>query len=201
MQAGSDTEVRPTDRSDHPLPQQADLQQPRLLRLGQAIVLVVALVAVIVIADQSSKAWITPRFGPCGNPHFTPVIGLNVGISYVCNTGTAFSRFQNTGFVWLPVLLAVGIVGWLWSGSLSAPQLLQQAAFGLIIGGALGNIIDRARLGYVVDFVDLRLNDQWRFYVFNVADSSICVGVALLAVAYWRIEAARSRDGAAAQTT
>lgn len=171
-----------------------DGRQPRLLSLGQAIALVVALVLVILSADQVSKSWITARFGPCGNPNFTPIIGLNAGISYVCNTGTAFSRFQNTAFVWLPVLLAVGVVGWLWARSLTAAQPLQQIAFGLIIGGAIGNIIDRARFGYVIDFVDLRLNDQWRFYVFNVADSCICVGVALLAIAFWRIETVRSRD-------
>ena len=163
---------------------------PRYLRIGQAVLLVVALVAVILIADQVTKSLITARFGPCGNPGFTPVIGRVAGFSYVCNTGTAFSRFEGSAFVWLPVLLAVSVVGWLWARSLKAALPLQQIAFGLIIGGAIGNVIDRARLGYVVDFVDLRLNDQLRFYVFNVADSCICIGVALLALAFWRAETA-----------
>lgn len=156
--------------------------------------LVLAFVAVILIADQLTKSWITARYGPCGNSTFTPVLGRFAGFSYVCNSGTAFSRFENSAFVWLPVLLALVVVAWLWARSLSGAQLLQQIAFGLIIGGALGNVIDRARLGYVVDFVDLRLNDQLRFYVFNVADSCICIGVALLALAFWRAETTSQRE-------
>ena len=75
-----------------------------------------------------------------------------------------------------------------------------RSTFGTILGGAVGNLIDRARLGYVVDFVDLRLTDTLRWYVFNVADSAICIGVALLALAYWRAAPApqpapRPREG------
>lgn len=158
---------------------------------GRVVILVLLLAALLVLADQLMKTWITARFGPCGNPIFSPVIGNNAGISYVCNTGTAFSRFQGSPIVWLPVLIAVGAVLWLWFRSLQAIHPLQQFAFALIIGGALGNVIDRARLGYVVDFIDLRLNDQWRFYVFNVADSCITIGVILLALAFWRMETHR----------
>src|SRR4029079_11908679 len=114
----------------------------------------------IVVADQLTKSWITGRYGPCGNLTFTPVIGHYAGFSYVCNNGTAFSRFQDTPLVWVPVLIAVGAVAWLWLRSLTAAPLMQQIAFGMIIGGAIGNVIDRRRLGYVVDFIDLRLNDH-----------------------------------------
>ncbi len=168
----------------------------RFLTVGQAVSLVLALVTVILIADQLTKSWITPRYGPCGNTTFTPILGRFAGFSYVCNSGTAFSRFENSAFVWLPVLFALVVVAWLWARSLSGAQLLQQIAFGLIIGGALGNVIDRARLGYVVDFVDLRLNDQLRFYVFNVADSCISIGVALLALAFWRAETTNQKEAA-----
>jgi signal peptidase II len=158
--------------------------------MRQALLLVLVLVVTIVVSDQLTKAWITARYGTdgCNSPIFTPVIGHVAGFSYVCNTGTAFSRFQNTPFVWLPVLIAVVAVAWLWWRSLEVARPLQQFAFGLIIGGATGNVIDRARIGYVVDFVDLRLNDQLRFYVFNVADSAISIGVVLLAIAFWRAE-------------
>ncbi len=152
----------------------------------RAVVLVLALALLIVLADQVTKAAITARYAPCGNPTFYPVFGQFAGFSYVCNTGTAFSRFAGSQLVWIPVLIAVAAVIWLWVRSLAVPQPLQQLAFGLIIGGAVGNLIDRARLGYVVDFVDLRLSDSLRWYVFNVADASICIGVALLALAYWR---------------
>jgi signal peptidase II len=167
-------------------------------RFGMPGALATALVlaAIIVIADQVTKAAITARYGPCGSTAFTPVLGTHAGFSYVCNTGTAFSRFQDTPLVWLPVLVAVGAVAWLWMRSLSTPHLLQQIAFGLILGGAVGNVIDRARLGYVVDFVDLRLTQTLRWYVFNVADASIFFGVVLLALAFWRAETARSTSTA-----
>ncbi len=162
-----------------------------VLTPGRTVTLVLLLAALLVVADQLVKSRITARFGPCGSPIFTPVIGHNAGISYVCNTGTAFSRFEGSPIVWLPVLIAVSAVLWLWFRSLQALDPLQQFAFALIIGGALGNVIDRARLGYVVDFIDLRLNDQLRFYVFNVADSCISIGVVLLALAFWRMETRR----------
>jgi signal peptidase II len=160
------------------------------------VLLVLALASVLIVSDQLTKAWITPRYGPCGNPIFTPVIGDYAGFSYVCNTGTAFSRFRDSPIVWVPVLIAASAVFWLWYRSLSSGYLLQQLAFGLIIGGASGNLIDRARLGYVVDFVDLRLNDSLRWYVFNVADAAIVIGVGLLALAFWRYE-----TGSGAPTT
>jgi signal peptidase II len=163
-----------------------------LLTSGRTVTLVLLVATLLVIADQLVKSWITARFGPCGNPVFTPVIGHNAGISYVCNTGTAFSRFEGSPIVWLPVLIAVGAVLWLWVRSLQAIYPLQQFSFALIIGGAIGNVVDRARLGYVVDFIDLRLNDQLRFYVFNVADSCISIGVVLLALAFWRMETRRA---------
>jgi len=180
------------DHEEHPQPAP---RAPRLLTTRQAVLLVLALVVTIIVADQLTKSWITARYGPCGNPTFTPVIGHVAGFSYVCNSGTAFSRFQDTPLVWIPVLIAVCAVAWLWLRSLKEAQLLQQIAFGMIIGGAIGNnVVDRGRLGYVVDIIDLRLNDHLRFYVFNVADSGISIGVVLLAIAFWRAEAARPRD-------
>ena len=168
----------------------ADARRPNR---GRALVVAPALAVLVVLADQVTKAAITARYGGCGNPTFYPVLGRYAGFSYVCNTGTAFSRFAGSQLVWVPVLIAVAAVIWLWVRSLAAPRALQQLAFGLIIGGAIGNLIDRARLGYVVDFVDLRLTDTLRWYVFNVADASICVGVALLALAYWRASPAPER--------
>ena len=176
----------------HPTPR-------RQLEPRWSVLLVLALASLLIVSDQLTKAWITPRYGPCGNPAFTPVIGDYAGFSYVCNTGTAFSRFRDSPIVWLPVLIAATAVAWLWIRSLPAGHRLQQIAFGMIIGGATGNLIDRARLGYVVDFVDLRLNDSLRWYVFNVADASIVIGVGLLALAFWRYETGsgtRSEDPA-----
>ncbi len=188
MASGTGTEVAAS--GDMGTERQAE-RPNSALSPGRVVPLVVLLAACLIVADQLVKAWITARFGPCGSPIFTPVIDNNAGVSYVCNTGTAFSRFEGSPIVWLPVLFAIGAVLWLWIRSLQTIHPLQQFAFALIIGGALGNVIDRARLGYVVDFIDLRLNDQLRFYVFNVADSCISIGVVLLALAFWRMETRR----------
>jgi len=153
-----------------------------------AIWLALSLAAAIIALDQATKAAITAR--PdwyCGNPTFYPILGPNAGFSFVCNRGAAFSSFQNSPLVVLPVLIALAAVVWLWVRSLATPGKLQQVAFGLVIGGAIGNLIDRSRYGYVIDFVDLRLNETYRWYVFNVADASICIGVACLALAFWRM--------------
>jgi signal peptidase II len=81
---------------------------------------------------------------------------------------------------WLLVLLtaaiAVAVVFWLWREH----NRLDAAALGLVLGGALGNITDRVRLGYVADFLDLHFGDMHPFLVFNVADAAITVGVLLL---------------------
>ncbi len=138
----------------------------------RALVVALTLAVLIVLADQITKAAITARYAPCGNPTFYPVLGRYAGFSYVCNTGTAFSRFAGSQLVWIPVLIAVAAVIWLWLCSLAVPQLLQQLAFGLVIGGAVGNLIDRARLGGVTDFVD----PVW-WPAFNLADTAIVLGI------------------------
>lgn len=187
MRAGTGDDLTETEETDAPVVSRASAAG----RFGPraAVALTLGLATTIAIADQWTKAAITARYGPaCDNPTFHPVLGRHAGFSYVCNTGAAFSSFQGTPLVWLPVLVAVAAVIWLWARSLAAPRPLQQVAFGLIVGGALGNLLDRARLGYVVDFVDLRLSDSLRWYVFNVADSAISVGIVLLALAFWRSE-------------
>ncbi|HET8626814.1 MAG TPA: signal peptidase II [Thermomicrobiales bacterium] len=186
---GTRTEPDVADRDEAGEAAAASVPPRRRLGAGAAATLALGLAIVIVVSDQVTKAAITARYGPCGNLQFHPVFGTFAGFSYVCNTGTAFSRFAGNPLVWIPVGLAAAAVCWLWVRSLAAPHLAQQIAFGLILGGAAGNLIDRARLGYVVDFIDLRLTETLRWYVFNVADASVCIGVALLALAYWRATA------------
>lgn len=157
----------------------------RVVTRRTAVTAALGLATLIVVLDQVTKAVVTARIGGCGNPNFYPVFGTHAGFSYICNSGTAFSRFSGSSLVWLPVGFAALVVGWLWYRSLEEPRLLQQVAFGLILGGASGNLIDRARLGYVVDFVDLRLTQSLRWYVFNVSDAAITFGVIALALAFW----------------
>ncbi|NES66963.1 MAG: lipoprotein signal peptidase, partial [Okeania sp. SIO2D1] len=101
--------------------------------------------------------------------------------TYVTNTGAAFSLFSNGGVYWLrwlSLIVSLGLMAW----ALFGPRFnkWEQLGYGLILGGALGNGIDRFILGYVVDFIHFRLID---FPVFNVADISINIGIACLLIA------------------
>ena len=138
------------------------------------------LIALIVfLADQASKYWIVSQLQleRLGSVFLLPVLSL----TWVENRGVAMGFLQAGDDVarWLLVgltgLIAAAIIWWINSERDSTDL----AAMGLILGGALGNIVDRVRLGYVVDFVHLHAG-EWDFYVFNVADAAITIGVALL---------------------
>lgn len=156
--------------------------------------LVPALVAALIIAlDQASKLWVVRTLGPATMTNFIPLLGDDLRIAYSHNTGVAFSQLQG-----MPVLVtAMGlvIVGgaiYFYITQLPNHRPLTQIIFGLIMGGAFGNIIDRVRLGYVVDFIQV----GW-FPIFNLADSAISVGAALLMVQFLRDEISQRRDGQA----
>ena len=80
---------------------------------------------------------------------------------------------------------ALGVLGWLFL-SLPLTARLQRTALAMVLGGALGNIIDRIRLDYVIDFFDVGVSEAWRWPVFNVADSFVTVGVLVLALSWSR---------------
>jgi signal peptidase II len=115
-----------------------------------------------------------------------PVIRGLVDLTYVQNRGAAFGILSDADLPYQPVLFAViGVVALVaivtYAARLPATSRLPQTALALVTGGAIGNLIDRARLGYVIDFVDV----YWRGHhwpAFNVADSAITVGVTLLVV-------------------
>ena len=133
----------------------------------------------VILADQISKFWIVEilklPYRPGGRIEISGVFDL----SYVENTGASFGMLAGGGFSRvLLTVIALGISGWLavWLGRLERRWAAFGAAF--IIGGALGNMIDRVRLGYVVDFFDFSgLYFPW---VFNVADICIDIGIGFL---------------------
>jgi signal peptidase II len=104
-------------------------------------------------------------------------LGGLVRLDYARNSGAAFSILQSGGTLFEVVAAAVCIGILLWFPRLQQPSLLVTVALGLILGGAAGNLLDRLRLGYVVDFIDLR----W-WPVFNLADSAVVIGACLLAL-------------------
>ena len=137
-----------------------------------------ALAALIIAADQYSK-WLvlaTLQFGE------TVVMTPFFNWTLTFNPGAAFSFLAAAGGWqrWLFTLLGLGVSAWV---VVMLRQSLQQRllSFGLslLLGGALGNVIDRFRFGAVVDFIQLHVGDYY-WPAFNVADSAICVGVALI---------------------
>jgi signal peptidase II len=146
-----------------------------ITRLGWASY---AAALVVVLADQMSKAWVLGPFDLPGKGmvEVLPVLRLTM----VWNRGVSFGLLGAHGDLgrWALVAFetAVAIALAVWARRGERPIL--SLALGLVIGGALGNVIDRARFGAVVDFIDVTaLHFPW---VFNVADSAINVGVALL---------------------
>lgn len=157
-----------------------------------------ALVAVVVIVlDQLSKAWVVAALGPTTMTKFIPVAGDSVRIAYSHNTGVAFSMFEgHPEILSIAALLIVAGAIYFYATQLPNRRLGIQLIMGLIMGGALGNLIDRIRLGYVVDFIQV----GW-FPIFNLADSAITVGAALLMLQFLRDEVAHRRERPDGQAT
>jgi len=135
---------------------------------------------VIIAADQLTKEYITRHFGEF---EFTSVLPI-LDITLMHNVGAAFSflatasGWQRWLFIGLAVSVSVALTVWLVRLPRGAHALLA-AGLSLVLGGAIGNVIDRIRLGYVVDFIHFHW-DQAYFPAFNVADSAITVGAACL---------------------
>ena len=138
-----------------------------------------------VLLDQWTKAWAVDRL--MDPPDVIQVIPGIFHFSYAENTGAAFSLLQNqTRLLSVFSLLVFGLMI-VFREHLFDRRRLEQVAFGLLMGGIIGNLLDRMRLGYVVDFVHwhwAERNLHWP--VFNVADSVICIGVGLYVLSGFR---------------
>jgi signal peptidase II len=134
----------------------------------------------IVVADQLTKWLVLARFAPGERLEVAPFFNLVLAF----NKGAAFSFLAGAGGWQTPLLAAFALVACVIVTVLllrSPGRTLFCAGLALILGGALGNLIDRLRLGHVVDFLDLHAAG-WHWPAFNVADSAITVGAALLIV-------------------
>jgi signal peptidase II len=135
---------------------------------------------IVVILDQISKAYIAQHFGEFEFVRVLPVLD----ITRMHNVGAAFSflasasGWQRWVFIGLAVTVSIGIIVWLARLPRSANRLLA-CGLALVLGGAVGNLIDRIRLGFVIDFIHFHW-DRAYFPAFNVADSAITVGAACL---------------------
>ena len=155
------------------------------------------LAAAVVIVDQLTKAWLTGLLAPGERRE---VLGDLVRIVHGQNSGALFGLFQDQALLFGLVSLVVIalIVGY---HAMSGRQPVLSVALGLLLGGAVGNMLDRFRLGHVVDWIDAGIGDV-RFYTFNVADASITGAILLLLLLGLlgdRIQ--RRRDRASGTTT
>ena len=143
----------------------------------------ILIVAVLVIAiDQLSKYLVAIAL-PVGGV-WSPLPGENpvVQIAHATNTGVTFGLFKDLGLISVGIAVAVTGVIIIYSRKLRNDQKLTCVSLGLMLGGAIGNAIDRIRLGHVIDFLDVGIGAT-RWYTSNVADIAIVSGVILLGLA------------------
>ena len=137
--------------------------------------------ALVVAFDQATKALVKAKLSLHESINIIPGF---FDITHVRNTGAAFGMLNSVDFEYKPVIMVVVAIIALaavaaYAVTLPADQRIARYGLALILGGAVGNLIDRATMGFVVDFVDV----YWRgvhFWAFNVADSAITVGVILM---------------------
>ncbi|HWE64922.1 MAG TPA: signal peptidase II [Chloroflexota bacterium] len=145
---------------------------PRTLTAGGSLSLAIG--ALVVVLDQITKHWatLTLNADPSSGPS---ILGGWLALVYTTNTGAAFGVLADRGILFFIIgIVVLGVVIAYWR-FLPNHRPLLRISLGLQLGGATGNLIDRVRIGYVVDFIQVK---DWP--VFNVADSAIVCGVALL---------------------
>jgi len=140
-----------------------------------------AVAATLFVVDQLVKWLVT---GPLAIDSLGDVreIVSFFDLRFLPNDGVSLGLFRATGdftrwlLVALTAAIAIGVAVWMWREKNRADQ----AALGLVLGGATGNILDRGRFGYVVDYADLHFGEWRPFLIFNVADAAITIGVVIL---------------------
>jgi signal peptidase II len=148
------------------------------------------LAAFVLASDQASKLWAIHALSPMGR-HVVQVVPGCFELAYAENRSAAFGilgflplelrRNLLTGFAIIAIVVLLGLIV---MGRIQ--RNWTAVATGLILGGAIGNVIDRVRLGFVVDFIVWHIGDRYHWPTFNIADSGIVVGVfVLLWISYW----------------
>ena len=136
--------------------------------------------AAVFLLDQATKTWAIRKLRFSGDWEIIPGF---FNFAYAQNTGVAFSMFDNGGDTgrWvlsgLALLAAALVIYFFWRTPRSDDRIL--GALALLLAGILGNVFDRVRLGFVIDFIDFQFG-SWHYPTFNVADIAICTGAGLL---------------------
>lgn len=146
----------------------------------------------VLVLDQLSKRWVLGNFGEYEVVEVWPVFNLTL----VYNRGAAFSFLADAGgwqhYLFAGIALVVSLVLIIWLVRLDASRRIEALGLSLILGGAVGNLVDRLRLEKVVDFLQWHWQQHY-FPSFNLADAAITLGVGLLLLDWW-LDLRRSRN-------
>jgi signal peptidase II len=152
----------------------------RHARIYDAFALLTALFVIGI--DQWTKSLVVEHLSPPDLGPQVPLIGQYLVLYYIRNKGAAFNIFTSNGPILLVLItVAVAVIIYLYARMWNSGSLLYKLIFGMIIGGAAGNLLDRFTHGSVVDFIWFRIPQvNFSFAIFNLADAAISVGVVLL---------------------
>lgn len=140
-----------------------------------------AIAVIVLVIDQISKHYFHSRYELYQS---TPIIDGLFDFTLAFNHGAAFSFLANQGGwqKWFFAVLGLAVSAFIIAYLRKLPKSAKVLAVGLalVLGGAIGNVIDRLRFGYVVDFLHIHWHDIWHYPIFNVADIGVCVGMAFV---------------------
>jgi len=148
----------------------------------------------VFMIDQTTKAWVTRTLRFEGE---RPIINGFLNLSYAQNPGVAFSMLDNQGSAGRWGLSAVAFIAgtlvlyFFWRTPRTDDRIM--GALALLLAGIAGNVTDRLRLGFVVDFIDVQFG-QWHYPTFNVADAAVCIGAGLLVIDLFLTKKSRKAD-------
>ena len=151
----------------------------------------------VLVLDQATKYAVEKFTTPDSQRVIVPGF---MNFIHTRNTGVAFGMFADTGMVWMPILLilfsvaVIALLAWMIATD-RAGGMLSQCGLAMIIGGAVGNVMDRILRHSVTDFIDVHIGN-YHWYTFNIADSGIVVGAALVLLELFRHDAHPSREHA-----
>ena len=144
------------------------------------IALSLPVAALVVALDQLSKLWVRNNL-----PEIELLPGF-LDFIYVKNYGSAFGLLANQTFLLIAITIASLIIILLFLHRLPSISTLTIVSAGLILGGAIGNLIDRLRFGYVVDFIDVHLQNLFHWPTFNLADAAVVIGIFIFIYSIYR---------------
>lgn len=151
--------------------------------LTQKVLWLCSIILAVVLVDQLVKQWMIDWIGPGQRASRVEMLGSFVAFEYLENRGAAFGLFQQGTTILAMISVVVIIIGWIVMIRTAKDEFILATSIALILGGAIGNAIDRFSRGYVVDFIAIG-----RFWKFNLADSAVTIGVILTLLLLWQSE-------------